>query len=159
MPGDVQGSFHRIREAFATPPQAGDTERERIARIIKDTVSGPYFTDPDINAAHETDVMVAVDAILATRPSPAAVEAWQPISTAPKDGTAIDVWQIVGWNGGGYRLTNAKWNDNAWRWFDPHYAGGGGYIGLDNGVNVFVTHWMPLPAPPIPRDDRGESNG
>jgi hypothetical protein len=34
MPGDVQGSFHRIREAFATPPQAVDAERERIAREI-----------------------------------------------------------------------------------------------------------------------------
>lgn len=72
---------------------------------------------------------------------------WQPIETAPKDGSLVDVWlgnaevdevefycdrgtrRATGWH---YR--NGK--------FRPHMG-----LGLPV-VTVTPTHWMPLPAPP-----------
>lgn len=53
---------------------------------------------------------------------------WQPIETAPKDGTAIIV-------GGG----TAEWNPNQYGWFSHQ----GQAI-----IEWEVTHWMPLPEPP-----------
>lgn len=68
---------------------------------------------------------------------------WQLIETAPKDGTWVLLWcdfAIVGrWSVKGNRVRN--------NWTDDYH-----------GVNpVFsVTHWMPLPAPPL---QRMEGNG
>ena len=78
---------------------------------------------------------------------------WQPIETAPKDGTVIIIYAkqpIAGtgreWNG----IHAAKWNDGAigngwghgWRLAE--------YQNLGEGVSGNPTHWMPLPAPPEP---------
>lgn len=60
---------------------------------------------------------------------------WQPIETAPKDGTEILAWQkgegafVVFWYS---RLFNWKWT--------THDLGG--------DENLYPSHWMPLPAPP-----------
>ena len=56
---------------------------------------------------------------------------WQPIATAPKDGTAI-----LGYFPSGL-MKVAQWIDHQNRW-----AGFGfGFVGTP-------THWMPLPEPP-----------
>lgn len=55
---------------------------------------------------------------------------WQPISTAPKDGTAILVY--IGGNIEAVAVT--QWEDGAWSW--PDY------------VRYQPTHWQPLPEPP-----------
>jgi hypothetical protein len=60
---------------------------------------------------------------------------WQPIETAPKDGSVILAWRkhatipmIVG--------------------FDPSYGEWEDVYNY-NGVHVYhITHWMPLPEPP-----------
>jgi hypothetical protein len=69
---------------------------------------------------------------------------WQPIATAPKDGTVILVTN--GWN-----IACARWDDDSWpyaannaRWSisdwhnDPIHLRGG----------YMSTHWMPLPSLP-----------
>jgi len=75
---------------------------------------------------------------------------WQPIDTAPKDGTEIDVWVVDSRakQTSGCRYENVRWSDGGWKWFDRYYNVSGGYVGIDNGVNVIASHWMPLPKPP-----------
>lgn len=59
---------------------------------------------------------------------------WQPIETAPKDGTEIDVWCVD------HRVANAWWcnADNKWRTYG------------DDRITWThqPTHWMPLPEAP-----------
>lgn len=62
---------------------------------------------------------------------------WQPIETAPKDGTRIWCWNGVG-------QTDAAWinpyKDKLYLWCDNYRR----YI------SPLPTHWMPLPQPPKP---------
>ena len=63
---------------------------------------------------------------------------WQPIETAPKDGTQIMLW-ITGLEP---RPRIGFWSergiDSGWYSLQSQY-----FIGFD------VTHWMPLPSPPV----------
>lgn len=57
---------------------------------------------------------------------------WQPIETAPKDGTRVLVWHPY-WNA----ASTAQWYGTDWR--------------IVYDLKPFVsqpTHWRPLPAPP-----------
>ena len=66
---------------------------------------------------------------------------WQPIETAPKDGTKIDLWDAAY----GCRVVNAKW--------DNHYSTGDKSWGRNSVDGPFCyepTHWMPIPQPPEP---------
>jgi hypothetical protein len=85
---------------------------------------------------------------------------WQPIETAPKDGTEIDVWCRFG-DGGGHRVPDAYWSDKPFGYEGPRgyeqlrgwAAANEGYDGCDHWVGDIeegdtVTHWMPRPAPP-----------
>ncbi len=67
---------------------------------------------------------------------------WQPIATAPKDCRAI-----IGltWSGDVQPVWWDRTHDN-WRWQD-------GYHG---GLAPRLTHWMPLPDPPV-TDEGGET--
>ena len=72
---------------------------------------------------------------------------WQPIDTAPKDGTEILVYGIATGELGGVHEKPETWKVS---WFFKNWSlcGGEGYV-------VWVdspTHWMPLPAPPANGD-------
>lgn len=97
---------------------------------------------------------------------------WQPIETAPKDGTKIDVWVrdfsigeagVVTFQDVG-RVTEVYWGeevyhyfgdtgtkrepDERWVYWDcPHHAR------LEVGGRR-ATHWMPLPAPPAAEEEQ-----
>lgn len=70
---------------------------------------------------------------------------WQPIFTAPKDGTPVDLWGInhLRWDKGRERIVNVKWGPVS-NWMgqerDDWQHG--------RGDDFEPTHWMPLPAPP-----------
>jgi hypothetical protein len=68
---------------------------------------------------------------------------WQPIETAPKDGTEIDLWYPdLG------RQPAAHWDTTGlgfgWCW--PNWNEGR----LETVIrpNIAPTHWMPIPEPP-----------
>ena len=84
---------------------------------------------------------------------------WQPIETAPKDGTVVDVW-LGGENAeesdiafycdkGTRRSTGWAWRQGKWRPL-------GGLSGVILPTFVVPTHWMPLPAAPC--ENKGVSN-
>ncbi len=59
---------------------------------------------------------------------------WQPIETAPRDGTEILTYRSVG------LMAVATW-------LDPWDAGSDWTV-TDGAQLIGVTHWMPLPDPP-----------
>lgn len=62
---------------------------------------------------------------------------WQPIETAPRDGTRFDVW--IPSERGGWRATDLHFNER-------------GAICRASGIIADIprwpTHWQPLPEPP-----------
>lgn len=65
----------------------------------------------------------------------AAMSEWQPIETAPKDGT-----EIIIWDGSSIFIATYVFTDDTgkMKWFP-------------SGMPfVVATHWMPLPSPPLP---------
>lgn len=71
---------------------------------------------------------------------------WQPIKTAPKDGTWIDVWAIAKNGTGGGRLDCISWLKGAWRW--PNVHSDSRSVGHDTAEHWTVTHWQPRPKGP-----------
>jgi hypothetical protein len=83
-----------------------------------------------------------------------ALQGWQPIKSAPKDGTPVDLWCAN--SEFPNRVTDAQWRkptESEWfvhggdgmktadaQWIDP--------CGWPMGGDESPTHWMPLPAPP-----------
>ena len=81
-------------------------------------------------------------------------DGWQPIETAPKDGTRVLLW--------------FEWHDlpvvgdfRHGRWWSVHSLGGN--LAHPNGMDweevVRPTYWRPLPAPPAVNQAREESKG
>lgn len=79
---------------------------------------------------------------------------WQPIETAPKDGTVIDLWV------NGRRRACCYWDafdydepdDECDGWRQSYAECVPGLGGFELGENEKPTHWMPLPNPPLERD-------
>ena len=60
---------------------------------------------------------------------------WQPIETAPKDGT-----EIVLWARGGYAISGVVWSDGRWREWT--------YFGLEAiEEETQPTHWLKIVPP------------
>lgn len=82
---------------------------------------------------------------------------WQPISTAPKDGTPILIWE-PGPHAFGNRERHNEYDERGKvisfaeyddvRWAIGYWRPTGSW-GNRNAARVNPTHWMPLPAPPV----------
>ena len=70
-------------------------------------------------------------------PTPDRTPDWQPIETAPKDGTHV----LLGWAVGVGLVLSGYWPD--WRGRKAWVTCVGQYQG-----SAAPTHWMPLPPPP-----------
>lgn len=81
---------------------------------------------------------------------------WQPMETAPKDGTPVLVWaNRFGWERYGYAMVCAVYHSNQWRIYGC--AGGVPKPGKQTTQmldEVDPTHWMHLP--PRPEDTDNE---
>ena len=82
-------------------------------------------------------------------PSTAPADGWQPIETAPKDGTRVDLWFYD--DGEGYRFADARWMEDHVLGYEWHVH----RLDTDQwepigelGTLCYATHWQPLPAPP-----------
>jgi hypothetical protein len=150
-----------LRKIGCASVPVSDSERvtpERSAmKEIND--SGAALLPVDPSAAVKTEPLPTAEEVLGIlRPlSPSAAVSpepqWQPIETAPKDGTLIDLWvqskgpvsrdsdeQCVYVE---FRVPGAqRWGGE---WLN---ADGNPHSDLDGFTNVEVTHWMPLPSPP-----------
>jgi len=84
-----------------------------------------------------------------------AMQQWQPIETAPKDGTKIDIWIA------GERRTDVRW---MWSEDKPHREwwcveepdgdwGRMEWCNLGQTYSVAPTHWMPRPKSPKESED------
>jgi hypothetical protein len=61
----------------------------------------------------------------------AGLGAWQPIATAPRDGTPVDLWHRQG-----FRITEQWWEDEDEVWVP------------DTRDDADFSHWMPIPCGP-----------
>lgn len=130
-----------------------DPRPEGLSEAVKAALIAAIDTDSTWSEAegdcYTVDaVMKVIGPILARADSAqrtlAALRAWLPIETAPKDGTRIliahtepvCVWPVIAWWGVGIGLRHATWTD-----------GGSTYI---------PNLWMPLPDPPLDRLDAKE---
>jgi hypothetical protein len=81
------------------------------------------------------------------------VSEWQPIETAPKDGTRIDIWEFChdpAWRDetgieNGTRIVDVWWQDGEWMAFNER---DGDVCGVGFNEHYTVSHWMPVPPPP-----------
>ena len=79
---------------------------------------------------------------------------WQPIETAPRDGTRVMLWRGFADLGKWSEMVIAEWHHGAWCWPDPgkNPTTHGEWTDCDliEGYEDAKkpTHWMPLPAPP-----------
>lgn len=73
---------------------------------------------------------------------------WQPIETAPKDGTWVDLWcgERDGYPAG--RFENMSFRGGEWR--HPSFFSHSDSYGTP--LAAMPTHWMPLPEPPAPNE-------
>ena len=69
---------------------------------------------------------------------------WQPIGTAPKDGT-----NVLAYEDGA--VTVLYWDEDRDSWFYPYKGGKTRWPD--------ITHWMPLPPPPTDTDKGSAGNG
>lgn len=72
---------------------------------------------------------------------------WQPIETAPKDGTQLllydcGVIKIGSWREDDYRGIE-EWLENDWNDFSTGWA----------SSPIYASHWQPLPTPPKENND------
>jgi hypothetical protein len=64
---------------------------------------------------------------------------WQPIETAPKDGTQVVLWVAITGTGAGYSISRAFYRKNHWRyWEDESHA-------LEECERP--THWFKISPP------------
>lgn len=68
---------------------------------------------------------------------------WQPIETAPKDGTTILVCYDRCYDKNGFAPIAVKW-----RTYHPNAKGGAEWRDSNGHKIQGVTHWMPLPEAP-----------
>jgi len=70
---------------------------------------------------------------------------WQPIETAPKNGTVI----ILGWAHEPTWLVSSRWDEELEIWEDV------GGADEDEGGYARMTHWTPMLTPPPPANPNG----
>jgi hypothetical protein len=127
--------------AIAELLRDGQVERERlhalllaIMRALPHGHEAPMDQWPQM-IADQANALADRDATIARLRE---AQAWQPIETAPKDGT-----EVLAWRGG--RRGIVRWHENSSYWDEWHRP--------TAHCRVEPTHWMPLPLTPAKEAD------
>lgn len=127
-------------------------EIQRLGNAVRDGSATPemayaWLTHPYVCTS---DMVKAAARIMASAP-PAV---WQPIETAPKDGTPVLLWwrderDVEWWACGSWR----QFGDGSRGWCGEsfHASEEKSWTRL---LGQHPTHWMPLPSPPTPGETR-----
>ena len=110
-----------------------ESDRARALEILKKNGLPIRFTHRETairNRMLQEDIAIAI--------AEARAQDWQPIETAPKDGSRILVKDRP--HGLGMCVASAGWRNDA-----PHLI----EWQVVNDVVAHPTHWMPLPKPPV----------
>lgn len=117
----------------ALAPPAPESSREDRIKDLESELSAVteqcVRAERDLNAAYNRE---------------AAREGWEPIATAPKDGTLVLLREPGHLTG---RIGCDNVTSGYWRKHDAYIAGGT-WTDYRMG-SVEATHWMPLPDPPV----------
>ena len=110
-------------------------EMVRVAAIAVRQARNGCITPPENGTEYDEQLArAALSAALAAM--------WQPIETAPKDGTRVIV---TGWNfgvvGSDRHIATAVWLEDRQEWSEVEEEG-------DLSTLAYLTHWMPLPPAP-----------
>lgn len=123
----------------------GEAERARCADSLEKAVNG-FLAYSTTHAGIGTGLILAArNAVRALRREPLG---WQPIETAPRDGTPVLVTD-------GEVVLMREWLDGG----TPDLIGWHGEDGFMVDSDDPPTHWMPLPAPPLGAVTHGEGEG
>jgi hypothetical protein len=97
----------------------------------------PYY-----GARQMRDLLAAAASLAALAQAPVA-QGWQPIETAPKDGTEVLLWLQPPYNS----IEKARWFDLWGNWQIGEFPEDSDeYCGIGSAL---PTHWMPIPTPPV----------
>lgn len=97
--------------------------------------AGPFFDDRpllDMNDITQLSTLYS-NAIARAEKAEEALRGWQPIGTAPKDGTVVDLWHK-----NGFRITDQWWLDDEEECWTCLFS------------DEEFTHWAPIFTPPPP---------
>lgn len=142
-------AFHELaRRINSTNPSPTEppacarwAEAQALADEIKRLATKYRYAYTDGDASHAMrNLQDAIDR-LAAMAQPAVPQGWQPIETAPKDGTPI--LAFICWLDGPCVHTG-------------HFSAGEFWPDFRDAASKTPTHWMPLPAAPTPSQGNGE---
>jgi hypothetical protein len=136
-----------------------DSSLDAVEPVIADVLRAAFdLRTPFGNLPAETKAAYrkrATAAIEALRPFREAAEAkaredaWQPIETAPRDGTHVVVHARLGHNGKVRRSRRGCFVNVA------HFEPSWGWLTSPSDYQIKPTHWRPLPAPPALEQGEG----
>lgn len=135
-----------IRKVIADLPA---TERHDLSAHIASAVLAalpPAGDDAVLDSYAEENQRLSdqLEAAIATLSQERAAIGWRDISTAPKDGTKVDLWITpVGISTGAGREPDCWWIFGRWWKYDEAFGDDQCRSQIWN-----ATHWMPLPSAP-----------
>jgi uncharacterized protein DUF551 len=132
-----------LERELRTLTEGHDKKRKAFleSEIARVRTAEMNFKDIDDKAYKKLLKYTDVIRRLMSRPHAGIPEGWQPIETAPKDGTPILVVRGEHNRNTRSRIIVAYWNDKYW---SPVGASTSAYT---------ASHWMPLPQPPATTGD------
>jgi hypothetical protein len=133
-----------------------EDEAESWLHVNKDGAGAIAFSAERGSVRAEILQQLAIDLLAAAPQQPAVQgEAWRPIATAPKDGSLFLCWvSAVAYGaddeGQPYQVDVSQADFCQWHGFDEA-PDGGWFVPCCGHISDHqrVTHWMPLPPPPV----------